>query len=686
MKVDSVNSMITRLRALRGGAIFFASFSLLQMLFTTGSLAAEDQITVKVDQNRQPIMKAPQMVAGIANDPVDDEALLSLYFREKDLMVRTPTRGLKHISKVAENITVITRDEIQSMNAHYLQEVLQQVTGLFVDGNQDFGDVPQLFIQGSYMRHVPVLLDGIELSLASSGATQLNAIPIEIVERVEVIKGPASSSWGSSLGGVINIITQTAEPNSDMTGVVQGSYGESSTRDYRARLSGGSGSLAYYCYVGRQASDGLRNGRHFEDQNIFSKLRYSPADDLSMGVMMGYSAPEKASGDYPEGDTSTQHDARMGYISTSVDADLFSGVSMRLKGYYLDQKVDMLTHSLGLGFLTESPELLSDLIDEQQIIGGSATFKWSDSNHSIVLGIDMERIEMEILVIQGELGQSYGALPEVETYTKQDRLAVFINDTIDLGRWTVTPGLRFDDLDEMEGIFSPSLGITYQITENSLVRSSISKGFSSPPLTMSETGGFFVDPNPDLEPETIWSYQAGIESSDLRYVWLKTMLFYHDMDKEIQRELYAGGPPAYNDLHFNRSNVRRHGFEVEAETHSFGGVSLIGGFVYLDISPHDSSGSDEQYAAQLSMKYKGPYNFQALLSGRYVWWDLPAEEMASYDDMIWDLYLQKPIYGSDLLQGKLFISARNLFNGSQYSFPLAQNPERWVEAGVRIEF
>ncbi len=643
-------------------------------------------MSAKTEKSMQPLGSPPPMVLSDATPPPDDTAVLSLYFREKDLMVRTPTRGLKHISKVAENVTVITRDEIQAMNAHFIQEVLQQVTGVFVDGNQDFGHVPQLYIQGSYMRHVPVLLDGIEISMASSGATQLDAIPIETVERVEVIKGPASSSWGSSLGGVINIITQSAEPNSDINGVVQGSYGEASTRDYRVRLSGGFGPVAYYCYAGQQESDGLRNGRHSDNQSIFSKLRYSPADDLSMGVTMGYSAPEKTSGDFPEGDTRTQHDARMGYISTSMDADLFSGVSMSLKGYYLDQKVDMLTHTLGLGLLSGSPELLSDLIDEQQTTGGSATFNWSNRHHSIVLGMDMERIEMDMDVIQGELGQSYGALPEVETYTKQDRLAVFVNDTINLGRWTVTPGLRFDDLDRIESIISPSLGITYQLTENSLVRSNVSKGFSSPPLAMSETGGFFVDPNPDLKPETIWSYQAGIESSDLRYVWLKTTFFYHDMDKEIQRELYAGGPPAYNDLYFNRGSVRRRGFELEAETLSFWGVSLIGGFVYVDISPHDSSGSDEQYAAQLSMKYKGPYNFQALLSGRYIWWDLPALDMASYDDMIWDLYLQKSIHESDLLRGNLFVSARNLFNGSQYSFPLRENPERWVEAGVRIEF
>jgi len=76
--------------------------------------------------------------------------------------------------------------------------------------NQDFGTPSLLQIQGSERGMSSLWLTASSGILWQSGAAETNSIPVDIIERIEIIKGPASSSWGSALGGVVNIITKDA--------------------------------------------------------------------------------------------------------------------------------------------------------------------------------------------------------------------------------------------------------------------------------------------------------------------------------------------------------------------------------------------------------------------------------------------------------------------------------------------
>jgi vitamin B12 transporter len=77
---------------------------------------------------------------------------------------------------------------------------------------------------------------------------------VGIIDRIEVIKGPASSAWGSSLGGLINIITKAAGTTRTPSGALQVSYGEAGSLDAGAHLSGKTGPLGYFLFAGRQES------------------------------------------------------------------------------------------------------------------------------------------------------------------------------------------------------------------------------------------------------------------------------------------------------------------------------------------------------------------------------------------------------------------------------------------------
>ena len=237
---------------------------------------------------------------------------LQMFYKEKDLVV-SATRSLKPISQVAENITVITAQDIENMNAHTVADVLNRVPGLFINYNQDFGAPSLLQIQGSEPRHVLVVVDGIKWNSLASGAAETNSIPVDIIERIEIIKGPASSSWGSALGGVINIITKAAGNTTQPSGSLSASYGERETQDYRAQVAGLTGPVGYYLYGGYQESDGFRASRNFDTYSLYSKFHIPVSSNVTTDFTLGYSEP------VPEGWEFSER----GYYPTSSKPDFF---------------------------------------------------------------------------------------------------------------------------------------------------------------------------------------------------------------------------------------------------------------------------------------------------------------------------------------------------------------------------
>ncbi len=609
--------------------------------------------------------------------------ILRMYYREKDLVV-SATRHPKSISYIAENMAIVTAKEIEAMNAHTVAEILNRVPGLFVNFNQDFGAASLLSIQGSEERHVLVLVDGVPWNFLASGAAETHSIPVAIIERIEIIKGPASSAWGSSLGGVINIITRQPENNKSPTGSIRASYGESNTRDYRAQLSGRTGSLGYYLFAGRQDSDGLTGSRYFENNSLYSKFKIPVSKDVNAGLTMGYSEPRIKIGNFSSEDITQTGDSRTFFSTASLDASLARDLNVNISLHHFKQKSILENRALGLGVKGYQGEPYLDTIYDEKTTGGGGKLVWEKGRHTIVLGADFDRGSLDQTLYAGSFLQSMG-VPETScTHPAMETWAVFANDTLVINRWSVTPGIRYDRNSITGSFLSPSLGVTFQLGEDSILRASAARGFTTPPLTSTSGGGLFLDPNPSLKPEKVWSFQAGAETSAARYLWLKATCFRHELKNALSRDLYGAGAPTFNDLYKNQGKIRRQGFEIEAETIPFYNVTLLGGAAYVRIKPSDESDTNEKYTYNIGVRYDDKKSFQAQLFGHYIWWDLEKFYQASYDDFIWDLHLTKRIYAKAKNTMEIFVAARNIFNGDQYTLGDSMNPGRWIEIGIRM--
>jgi vitamin B12 transporter len=618
----------------------------------------------------------------------EEMKILRMFYEEKDLVV-SPTRNPKPISQVAENITVVTAREIEEMNAHTVAEVLNRVPGVFVVFNQgigSFGSTSLLQIQGSEERHVLVLVDDVPWNFLSEGSAETNSIPVGIIERIEVIKGPASSAWGSSLGGVVNIITKPAGTAKRPTGSIRGSYGEKDTQDYRAEASGSAGPVGYYVFAGRQDSDGLMSSRYFENDSFYSKFRIPLSKGAEVGLSMGYSHPEIGLGDYPSGDITSTGASRAFFTTASLDASLTRELGLNVSFYRSKQKFIQMNDALGLGFSGPPGELYLETIYDEETTGGGGKLVWTHGMHTAVLGVDIDHGKLDQTLDAGPLLQSMGVPATSTTHPDIEKWALFANDTIVINRWSFTPGIRYDHNSITGSFVSPSLGATYRLGKDSIARASAARGFTIPPLSWTSGGGLFLDPNPSLEAEKVWSYQAGVESAAFGYLWVKATVFRHELEDALILEPFGGGPPAFNDLIVNNGDIRRQGLELEAETVPMYNLSLVAGFAYVNLEPANEVGSDEIYTYNIGFRYDDKESFRAQLFGHYVWWDSDPAWKASYDDFIWDLNLNKRMWSKEEAAAEVFVTGHNIFNGSQYIFGDIKNPGRWVEAGIRVSF
>ena len=474
-----------------------------------------------------------------------ERSFLLMYFKEEELEVVSATRSLKSISRVAENVEIITAKDIELMNAHTLADVLNTVNGVAVTfSGAGPGSVALSSIQGSDKEQVVVFMDGIVLNVPSSDVADVAAIPVQMIERVEVIKGPASSAWGSSLGGIINVITKSPGNRQGINGAVSASYGERGTGDFRADLHGKDGRLGYYVYAGRLQTDGFRPVEKTSVNNLYAKFAYDLSATTSLGLTLFMNRGDREEGDLSAFDLYLKN--RFENVLSTLDlkylpcAGLDLNISLRAARQRWDRDVSIISTAGADALLTDTRKY-----------GASAKLSWKTGIHSFVAGADYD--------YKKDISSTYlDELPDLNV------MAIYVNDTITIGGFTITPGLRYDHTDRSGDFTSPSLGVTYELARNTILRGYVARGFHLPNIGATTSDTLFYRHNPDLNPEKVWSYQAGVESGVLKYLWLKVSAFRHDIsDAIIEKDL---DPDAGTWTVVNADKVRRQGCEVALKT------------------------------------------------------------------------------------------------------------------------
>lgn len=158
--------------------------------------------------------------------------------------------------QVIADVTVIDREEIQRAGQSTLVELLQTQPGIEISSSGGPGKASSVFLRGTNADHVVVLLDGLRINSATLGTTAFENIPLTQIDRIEILRGPASSLYGAdAIGGVIQLFTKKGQGEPKVYGAV--GYGSYNTKTAEAGISGSTGETSYSLNIASYDTDGF---------------------------------------------------------------------------------------------------------------------------------------------------------------------------------------------------------------------------------------------------------------------------------------------------------------------------------------------------------------------------------------------------------------------------------------------
>lgn len=178
------------------------------------------------------------------------------------------------LSENARSIQVITKENIQQVGVTTVADLLQQVAGIDIRRRGIAGTQADLYIRGGSFDQTLLLIDGIKLDDAQTGHHTLNlALPLEVIERIEIIKGPAARIFGqNAFTGAINIVTKSTLDSTGVVNAQAGSYGQTNVELTMGSSNENSNLLAHYSF---NTAEGYRYNTDFKNQNIFLKGQFN---------------------------------------------------------------------------------------------------------------------------------------------------------------------------------------------------------------------------------------------------------------------------------------------------------------------------------------------------------------------------------------------------------------------------
>jgi vitamin B12 transporter len=448
-------------------------------------------------------------------------------------VIVTATRVPTPADEVLAPVVLIDRETIERSNATDTAELLRFHAGLDLGRNGGPGQPTALFIRGAESNHTLVLVDGIRINPGTIGLPALQNISPDMVERIEIVKGPRSAVWGSdAIGGVVNIVTRRGS----QTGwIMEAGYGDYDTR--RASLVGGfalSEKAELDLGVSWLDSDGFPTrsddtlDRGYDNLNVNVALRadLGPAD-----VTVRH---WRTSG------TSEYSD----FFLTPVDQDFVTSTSaaeVRLPVGDHGEARFAVTHMEDETTQNQSPDFLET--DRNTF---DAQYDWRPSGtHALSVGAIYFREKAN--------SESFGEGFAADT----DSLNLYAQDSITSGPHSALLALGYTDHETAGTAVTWNAEYGYRFNAGRTQVYALSgSGFRAPDAT----DRFGFGGNPDLEPESSRNYEFGVRHALTERQHLQLSAFHTDIEDLIDFTVVSFDP--FVGINENVAEARIRGIEA----------------------------------------------------------------------------------------------------------------------------
>ncbi len=514
-----------------------------------------------------------------APDPVDTT------YNTMEEVVVTATRNPVSKNKAAIKTEVITRSEIEASGKTNLSGLLSVQPGMHVSYANASGN--SVSMQGLPSDYALVLVDGQRLIGRTKGALNLDRIPSETIERIEIVRGATSSLYGSeAMGGVINIITKRASDGITYDATL--GYGELGQFLGSTGLYFGSDRLSnatQFAYRSRQQyslpseTAPEMTGRSFEQYNVRNATTFDLMEELKAGLhVSAVRREEQGVNNYP---TKTDSVKILEEKKESTIAD--GGISLEHKTdnntFRIESTYSQYNDTYTKDYKDSADDKYNSVEDTREDYADLVTH-WSFlpvESHRVSLGLEniWERIESD-RVPSGPVNRQRNAV-----YV-QDEWDILQNPGIQF-----TPGLRLDYDETYRENLSPRAGLRFDPLSSLTLWTAYGWGFRAPSLKELYQDFEFskrtIKGNDELKPESSKSITADAEYRIGSLVF-STGIFFHEIKEKINTVVIVGNPkkPPSTSRYTNVDAVESKGFETGFRVNPIHSFSLRVNYVYTD--------------------------------------------------------------------------------------------------------
>jgi outer membrane cobalamin receptor len=592
-------------------------------------------------------------------------------------VVVTATKTEKDPQDVTQTVTVITADEIKKSSATNAAEVVRTATGVTLNDQGPDGSLKTVSLRGSQYAQVLVLLDGRRLNSPRDGGFDLSVLPVplEDIERIEIVRGPGSALYGAdAVGGVVNIITKKPDKTRTVISGVAGSRGYDAVS---LGNSGREGKFYYSLSTSRETSDGFRPNSDLDKKTVGSKIGYEITQDSSLEFAVNHIGKEIGA---PGPDISPSPLARQLSRETLGGLSFVSRFSketdVKITGYY---NSDLLQFDDPNSTPTHSRH-------ESATNGADAQINWlMNSWNAVTTGFEIKRDNMNS-TSSGDHAASLGA--------------VYVQDEVSIGEpLIVVLGGRQDSHSIYGDKFSPRASARYLIASSgTIIRASAGKSFRAPtfndlywPYSSSTWSGitYITQGNPNLRPETAKEYEAGIEQPVGKQGTLRVTGFRRKVKDMIDWAETQLDPTTYEYNPTNIGRARITGAEVESKFRFFDSLTWAVNYAYMN--PVDELTGNKIYYTIPRDQIKTSLNVEL---GRKTNVYLEERVVKNYVEpgnpewkySVTDGKITRTVLATPGVKGDVVFGMNNIFDREYQTVRRYPMPPREIYAGMTVTF
>lgn len=475
------------------------------------------------------------------------------------VIVVTAERNSQPLSDTPSSVSVITRQQIEAKKAFDIIDVLRLVPGVSIAQSGTRGRSTSIFTRGTNSNHTLVLVDGVRANSPLDGRFDFGQIPVENIERIEVVRGPGSALYGSdAIGGVINLITRRGDEPLKTGGSVEFGNRDTNRQTFSANGAFGANRLSVTAF--RRDTDGQFQNDDFRDNGLALRFdrELSPSQNLAFltrisKAKFGVPGQRRFNPDPFQRDETEDQNYSLQFSNRAKNRR-----DQIILGTYLRDLEDDDTRQA-----TNPAARPSRFKNRVSTLDLQTTFDLGRNN--LTLGAEERREKVDFLSVFGNSTSAFAG----KTQTR----AFFAQNEFKSGALTLVPSVRREDNSQFGDLTSYRLASAYALNPETRIKATYGTAFKAPSFSALYFPG---SSNPSLEPERSKGGEIGI-SRQLDGGRVELTFFHNRINDLIDF-------PAPNFVPVNVARAKTRGVEIELEKSLGNGFRLLGNATTTRIS------------------------------------------------------------------------------------------------------